>query len=234
MMEFISQKQAIELGLKRFFNDKPCPRGHIAERRTSNYGCVECHNASNRQWEKQNRNKANLKAKKWRDANPNKVKATNKICHARRYAVPEFKLQELAKHKIYHILNRKKNNDRTREWWLKNLTRHRANCKNWYANNKDQARALVRKRKAQKRGNGGSHTHKDITEILAAQGGKCAYFSHCGNIITPKNRHIDHITPVSAGGSNNRYNIQVLCRACNLSKGPNDPLIHCRSLGWLL
>ncbi len=84
------------------------------------------------------------------------------------------------------------------------------------------------------RGNGGRHTALDIADILTSQGGKCAYFTHCGAEITNKNQHVDHIIPLLAGGSNGRHNLQILCKTCNLSKGAKDPLIHCRSLGWLL
>jgi hypothetical protein len=41
-MEIISRDQAKDLGLAHYFTGKPCPRGHIAERFVSSFGCVEC------------------------------------------------------------------------------------------------------------------------------------------------------------------------------------------------
>jgi 5-methylcytosine-specific restriction endonuclease McrA len=35
-----------------------------------------------------------------------------------------------------------------------------------------------------------------------------------------KDLHFDHIISVALGGSNEAENIQVLCRTCNLTKGP--------------
>lgn len=56
--------------------------------------------------------------------------------------------------------------------------------------------------------------------ILKRDGHKCVW---CGET---KNLHVDHITPYSAGGSNEDDNLRVLCRACNLSrvdrKGPQE------------
>jgi hypothetical protein len=41
-MEKITRKQALALGLKRYFTGKPCCRGHVVERLASAGTCVEC------------------------------------------------------------------------------------------------------------------------------------------------------------------------------------------------
>lgn len=38
----MSRREALELGLKRFYNGKPCSRGHLAERFTCNGACSDC------------------------------------------------------------------------------------------------------------------------------------------------------------------------------------------------
>lgn len=43
------QKTAIELGSSRYFTGKPCRKGHISSRRTSNGKCISCASA----WQKQ-------------------------------------------------------------------------------------------------------------------------------------------------------------------------------------
>ena len=39
----VTRKEAQARGLKAYYTGKPCPRGHVAERRVSNAVCAECH-----------------------------------------------------------------------------------------------------------------------------------------------------------------------------------------------
>lgn len=41
-MEIISRKEALALGLTKFFTGEPCQHGHIAERDVKRYVCCEC------------------------------------------------------------------------------------------------------------------------------------------------------------------------------------------------
>jgi len=42
MNGIISRQEAFRRGLPRYFSGRRCPKGHIAERRTRTYDCVEC------------------------------------------------------------------------------------------------------------------------------------------------------------------------------------------------
>lgn len=66
--------------------------------------------------------------------------------------------------------------------------------------------------------------------LLERQRGKCAACS-CD---IRKRSDVDHIVPVSAGGSNELGNLQLLCQTCNRSKGAKDPISFMRSRGLLL
>lgn len=72
---------------------------------------------------------------------------------------------------------------------------------------------LIRRNK--KRGNGGSFTKKDWEEIKKRQDYKCL---HCNKQEPEIKLTIDHIKPVSKGGTSFKENLQGLCRSCNAKK----------------
>lgn len=56
-------------------------------------------------------------------------------------------------------------------------------------------------------------------EVLRRAGGRCQL---CGVSHTTRQIDVDHIVPVSKGGSNDATNLQALCRTCNSQKGNRD------------
>ena len=52
----------------------------------------------------------------------------------------------------------------------------------------------------------------------------------CARRIPKGKRHVDHVTPLSKGGSHRLFNLAVLCASCNLKKGVLSP----RQVGLLL
>ena len=52
-------------------------------------------------------------------------------------------------------------------------------------------------------------------ELYRNQRGLCMY---CRTKLTSVASHIDHVTPVNQGGTNDRENLQLLCPGCNLRK----------------
>ena len=63
-------------------------------------------------------------------------------------------------------------------------------------------------------------------ELLLNSGGKCQL---CGSMPNKENDimlHVDHVVPVTKGGQNTKSNYQVLCGACNISKGNRYSINH--------
>lgn len=102
--------------------------------------------------------------------------------------------------------------------------------KEWAAKNPDRAKTNARNGKQKRKNVPGKHTAQDISSIMKLQKGKCAYCK----VKLGKKYHIDHILPVSKGGTNDRKNLQITCMPCNLAKGARDPILHAQTLGMLL
>lgn len=86
------------------------------------------------------------------------------------------------------------------------------------------------KRRALKKQSGGKFTAEDIKLLMNNQSSKCVY---CYTNITDV-YHIDHVLPLSKGGTNSPDNLQLLCPTCNLSKGAKLPEIFAMERGLLL
>ena len=52
--------------------------------------------------------------------------------------------------------------------------------------------------------------------VLARDGFKCVY---CKRVAPPGGLHVDHVLPVSLGGSNDEENLVTSCLDCNVGKG---------------
>jgi len=129
----------------------------------------------------------------WRQANRDKSREYNRRF---REKDPEHYLQLLRNHYARHPDRRKAS---SRAWRLKNPDRN-ASLSAAY-----RARALQAP---------GSHTFAEWRQLLEEYGHKCFY---CGRSDVPLTR--DHITPLSAGGSNDISNIVPACLRCNQTKG---------------
>ena len=154
------------------------------------------------------------------------------------------------KSRAWRLTNPDKQSEQNRSRYLKNSERIKEQNSAWYAANKERAAAARRawakanpdkvrahcrlknlRRRARLQNAAGDHTAADLAAILNAQGNRCAY---CRKSLRRSPMHVDHIQPLSLGGSNARDNIQCLCPRCNLSKGANDPVDYARSIGLLI
>ncbi len=94
----------------------------------------------------------------------------------------------------------------------------RAESADWRMRNPEKVRIQFKVRQSRLRSAVGTHTPDDIRRIYAEQNGKCAY---CGIDISLQIKgsvHVDHIHPISRGGSNWPENLACACAKCNLSK----------------
>lgn len=117
----------------------------------------------------------------------------------------------LKKHcRKYHFNNHKKNLARLREYAKKDPEGNNRRSKNYF-DRKVKAIGFI--------------TPKVVKSIKEEQEGKCLW---CGRVLS--SYHIDHIIPLSKGGSNLESNLCVCCPSCNLSKGSKLPGEWCRNV----
>jgi len=99
----------------------------------------------------------------------------------------------------------------------------------WRTNNPEANRAALARRRSRKRNAGGEYTAGDIVKLFDLQQGKCTV-CRCR---LPKGYHVDHVQPLSKGGTNDPSNLQILCAPCNLTKNARDPVEFMQSRGFL-
>lgn len=80
---------------------------------------------------------------------------------------------------------------------------------------RESARACTAKRRALKLAAGESYTKEDVARLYGKQEGLCAY---CPKPLL-RDYEVDHVVPLSRGGSNGIENIALACMPCNRSKG---------------
>ena len=161
-----------------------------------------------------------------------------KVCHAcNREKVTAYRLANPEWKKAYDAAYAAANPERVaaykRKHYELNADKIKARVKQWAKDNPDRAlqswNAATRTYRAKQRANGGKHTAADVKQILDMQRYKCAC---CG--VKLSTHHIDHITPLSKGGSNDKTNLQALRPPCNLSKSAKDPVTFMQERGYLL
>lgn len=248
----VSRKEAKARGLTRYFTGMPCKHGHVAERYVGNTHCIDCAlgryaanpekgRAASAAWGAANLEKKRAIFRAWAAANPERERERK----AAYYAANREKVREknLARYsanpekaraasRSYYTANPEKVRAARLAAYAANPERERANTAKWKSANPEKARAYQRNRRSLQRGADGHHTAADVERILIAQKYKCANPA-CRKPVK-RNRHVDHIVPLSKGGSNWPRNLQILCPTCNIRKNDKHPIEFARGQGMLL
>lgn len=171
--------------------------------------------------------------KAWWDANKERVHAKKRALYAAdpeaarandRAKYQRIRERKIAQRRESYYRNSEKMRARRRRYYWADPERGRSQGRQWYHQNKDKARmraqkwrksnrhivrAAYHRYKSRKRANGGSFTGIQWQTL-------CAKYNHCCLCCGERRPlTVDHIIPVSKGGSSDISNIQPLCLECN-------------------
>ena len=142
--------------------------------------------------------------KAWRQANPAKKKAAQDRAYAKARVDPVA----IAKNRANAAKQQK-------------ATPERANAANrkWRLMNPEKSARIARANCANRRACPGKLTPADIAAVQAQGDGVCSYcLCPCDAPV------LEHVLPISRGGTNALYNLVMACQRCNNSKGGKTPL----------
>jgi 5-methylcytosine-specific restriction endonuclease McrA len=114
--------------------------------------------------------------------------------------------------KEYRTRNAEKRAKKHRDWHRRNPHKAKEYYRRTYARDKSTWNTAVQNRRARIKANGGNVSAREWRAIKERHGNKCACCGASGSLT------MDHVVPLSAGGSHKADNIQPLCRKCNRSK----------------
>jgi len=205
--------------------------------------CKKCYNSNREDYKKSyyelNKEKLAESSKVYRELNKEKVSErfkswyeANKEYRAEYDKIRRSKNKEVIaiQKKAWNEANKERNAEVGKIYRENNRERLASNQKAWCKENPEQRALHYRNRRARRKLAPGRHTSADITNLYSLQKGKCA----CCLTSIKKGYQIDHIVALSKGGSNDKYNLQLLCAPCNQRKHAKDPIEFNQSLGLLL
>lgn len=136
--------------------------------------------------------------------------------------------QYYQENKEWLLINRNEYNHKNKEMLKIKTSKRRAT-------NKGKLQRIIheQKRRTNKANSQGIHTATQILNLFELQSGKCVYCDTKLNKSGNNKYHVDHIMPLSKGGSNDISNIQLLCPTCNMSKHNKMPDIFAQQFNKL-
>ena len=186
--------------------------------------CISCLNVINAEQRAKNPNRK----KEWYYANLERVQQYSRDYYSKN------KTQLISKNSEWVSMDRNRNPQKWRVHDRKAYLRRIENRRSYYVKNRDKLAAygsnyrkthseLLRvygqTRRARKKGAAGHHTVADIKAQYERQCGKCYY---CGAKVG-SSYHVDHVVPLSRGGSNDISNLVIACPTCNQKKRARLP-----------
>lgn len=229
----ISKKEAASKGLKQYYTGLPCVKGHIDSRHVSSGGCMEC---------------SRIRSLKRMRENPEARKRSRESQKLRYRMDEEYREKVKLRSIEWHYQNQERASESKKRWYLENkehakienarrldeyrndpewVERERARKRLEMKNHPHRRAASYGARRAREENVEGKFSPNDVLSLLDQQNYQCVYCKTC----LKEYYEVDHITPISRGGSNWPSNLQCLCRSCNRRKSSKDPIEFEKEMG---
>ena len=152
-----------------------------------------------------------------------KIFYTNHPEKRRQYDKKRDKNNNYLSQKSYKEKNLSKHRRRQKEYADNHRDEVNKNSKVWRMRHPDKVSAARHTVRAQRKGAEGTHTPEEWRELCERYGNKCL----CCNEVKPLT--VDHVIPLSKGGTNYIDNIQPLCKSCNCRKSTKTIDYRCKT-----
>jgi 5-methylcytosine-specific restriction endonuclease McrA len=116
------------------------------------------------------------------------------------------------------------------KYHAENKVQRNAASADWERKNRDRRLELNQNRRTRKKLAGGKLSMGIRRRLYALQKGLCP----CCSQPLEANCHLDHIIPLTLGGTNTDQNVQLLRAECNQKKYNKHPIDYMQSKGFLL
>lgn len=153
-------------------------------------------------------------AKEWRNENIERIRERNRAYRERNRERIRIKTHEYRKSHMEYF------RDKARRHRAKHPARHRARARQYQITHMPEVLVRNKRRRAREYNAPGQITKRDVDLQFRSQRGKCWY---CLCDISQV-YEIEHIVPLSRGGTNYANNVVLACPTCNRSK--HDKLPH--------
>ncbi len=189
---------------------RPLSEFHVAARTRDGLQswCKACYREVRRERYSANREHELERNRRWATAHPSplKTRPTELRSEPARAKRPNLPDEEIRRRKAErHRLWREKNKDLLRDKW-----------RAWEQSRRDLTVARTNRRRARVLQAIGEATADQIQARIALFGGRCWV---CGDVATA----VDHVIPLSRGGSNWPANLRPICKSCNSRKYDRMP-----------
>lgn len=206
-----------------------CQKAHAAAYVANNR---ERHNAAGARWRKANPEKCRAMERTWKGANPDKVRAIEKSHRTKHRDKRNAQNQEWCKANVerrrtYARAWKKANPDKVRAKKARYRKRHAAQVRAYFAKYRIEKYSIIQTCRATRRARvrGAVVGDRDAYRAFVKQARslpriRCYW---CHKPTTRKDRHLDHVVPLSRGGTDSVGNLCVSCPTCNLRKNAMMP-----------